>query len=33
MMIASFTLFVVSYVWLYRRIVTFKTPGWMHPYN
>jgi len=33
MMIASFALFVVSYVWLYRRIVTFKTPSWMHPYN
>lgn len=23
-------LFVVSYVWLYRRIVVFKTPRWMH---
>lgn len=22
-------LFTVSYVWLYKRVVTFKTPGWM----
>lgn len=25
-------IFMVSYVWLYKRIVTFRTPGWMHPY-
>ena len=25
-------LFTVSYVWLYKRIVCFKTPAWMHPY-
>lgn len=25
-------LFTISYVWLYKRIVTFKTPEWMHPY-
>lgn len=31
-LIGSFLVFTVSYVWLYRRIVTFKTPGWMHPY-
>lgn len=24
-------LFVISYVWLYKRIVIFKTPSWMHP--
>jgi len=24
-----FLLFVISYVWLYKRVVTFKTPGWM----
>ena len=24
--------FIIGYVWLYRRVVTFKTPGWMHPY-
>ncbi|OYY17201.1 MULTISPECIES: glycosyltransferase [unclassified Polynucleobacter] len=24
-------LFIVSYVWLYKRIVVFKTPAWMHP--
>ncbi|CAM3791024.1 MraY family glycosyltransferase [Polynucleobacter antarcticus] len=23
-------LFVISYIWLYRRIVVFKTPRWMH---
>ena len=31
-LIAASILFTASYVWLYRRIVTFKTPGWMHPY-
>jgi UDP-N-acetylmuramyl pentapeptide phosphotransferase/UDP-N-acetylglucosamine-1-phosphate transferase len=31
-LILSSVLFTVSYVWLYRRIVTFRTPGWMHPY-
>ncbi|OZB49070.1 MAG: hypothetical protein B7X60_02305 [Polynucleobacter sp. 39-45-136] len=25
-------IFMVSYVWLYKRIVTFRTPGWMHHY-
>ncbi|QWE10894.1 glycosyltransferase [Polynucleobacter sp. es-EL-1] len=24
-------IFMVSYVWLYKRIVTFRTPGWMRP--
>lgn len=24
-----FLIFVVSYVWLYKKIVTFKTPSWM----
>lgn len=24
-------IFTASYVWLYKRIVTFKTPAWMHP--
>lgn len=29
----AFTLvFTISYVWLYAKIVRFKTPGWMHPY-
>ena len=23
--------FILCYVWLYRRVVTFKTPTWMHP--
>lgn len=32
-LIASTALFTVTYVWLYRRIVTFRTPGWMHPYQ
>jgi UDP-GlcNAc:undecaprenyl-phosphate/decaprenyl-phosphate GlcNAc-1-phosphate transferase len=28
----TFTLlFTISYVWLYTKIVRFKTPGWMHP--
>ncbi|WP_162785382.1 glycosyltransferase family 4 protein [Polynucleobacter necessarius] len=25
-----FILFSISYVWLYKRIVSFKTPTWMH---
>jgi UDP-N-acetylmuramyl pentapeptide phosphotransferase/UDP-N-acetylglucosamine-1-phosphate transferase len=25
-------LFCVTYVWLYRSIVVFKTPKWMHPF-
>ncbi len=24
-------LFIISYVWLYKRIVIFRTPSWMHP--
>ena len=29
----AFTLvFTFSYVWLYTKIVRFRTPGWMHPY-
>lgn len=24
-------IFTISYVWLYKRVVTFKTPGWMKP--
>jgi len=31
-LIAFFLLFIVSYVWLYKRIVCFKTPKWMHLY-
>ena len=32
-MLVAFTLvFAISYVWLYAKIVRFKTPGWMHPY-
>jgi UDP-N-acetylmuramyl pentapeptide phosphotransferase/UDP-N-acetylglucosamine-1-phosphate transferase len=31
-LIACSILFTISYVWIYRRIVTFRTPGWMHPY-
>ena len=30
MMIASLV-FVISYVWVYKRIVSFKTPKWMYP--
>ena len=29
-LIASCLLFVISYMWIYKRIVKFKTPGWMH---
>lgn len=31
-LIAFALLFTISYVWLYTKIVRFKTPGWMHPY-
>jgi UDP-N-acetylmuramyl pentapeptide phosphotransferase/UDP-N-acetylglucosamine-1-phosphate transferase len=31
-LIASSIIFTVSYVWLYKRIVTFKTPIWMQPH-
>jgi UDP-N-acetylmuramyl pentapeptide phosphotransferase/UDP-N-acetylglucosamine-1-phosphate transferase len=24
-------LFILSYVWLYKKVVTFRTPKWMHP--
>lgn len=30
-LIGFLILFTISYVWLYKRIVTFKTPDWMHP--
>jgi len=31
-LVAFTLLFTISYVWLYTKIVRFKTPGWMHPY-
>jgi UDP-GlcNAc:undecaprenyl-phosphate/decaprenyl-phosphate GlcNAc-1-phosphate transferase len=31
-LIAFTLLFTISYVWLYTKIVRFKTPGWMHLY-
>jgi UDP-N-acetylmuramyl pentapeptide phosphotransferase/UDP-N-acetylglucosamine-1-phosphate transferase len=32
-LIGFFALYIFSYVWLYKRIVTFRTPVWMHPIN
>jgi UDP-GlcNAc:undecaprenyl-phosphate GlcNAc-1-phosphate transferase len=29
-LIGFFILFTIAYVWLYKRMVTFKTPAWMH---
>jgi UDP-N-acetylmuramyl pentapeptide phosphotransferase/UDP-N-acetylglucosamine-1-phosphate transferase len=29
-LIAFLLIFATSYVWLYKRMVTFKTPSWMH---
>lgn len=29
-LIGAFALFVISYLWLYTRVVKFKTPKWMH---
>ena len=29
-LIGFFLLFSISYIWLYKRIVRFKTPTWMH---
>jgi len=31
-LIAFTFLFAISYVWIYTKIVHFKTPRWMHPY-
>ena len=31
-LICTFILFSVTYVWLYRRIVLFKTPKWLNAY-
>lgn len=31
MLVGACFLFVTSYVWLYARIVKFKTPRWLHP--
>lgn len=30
-LISFFALFSISYIWLYKKIVNFKTPAWMHP--
>jgi UDP-N-acetylmuramyl pentapeptide phosphotransferase/UDP-N-acetylglucosamine-1-phosphate transferase len=30
-LIGFLLLFTISYVWLYKKVVTFKTPDWMHP--
>lgn len=30
-LIGFFALYIFSYVWLYKRIVSFRTPPWMHP--
>ncbi|MBU3629010.1 glycosyltransferase [Polynucleobacter sp. AP-Reno-20A-A9] len=32
-LIGFFALYIFSYVWLYKRIVCFRTPRWMHPIN
>jgi UDP-GlcNAc:undecaprenyl-phosphate GlcNAc-1-phosphate transferase len=31
-LICGAVIFSISYVWLYKRIVTFKTPSWMHTF-
>jgi len=31
-LITSMLVYIVCYIWLYKRIVSFKTPKWMHPY-
>lgn len=31
LLIGFLLLFIISYVWLYKRVVTFRTPKWMHP--
>ena len=30
-LMGSLLSFILFYIWLYRRVVTFKTPAWMHP--
>lgn len=32
-LIMFFVLYIFGYVWLYKRIVSFKTPSWLHPIN
>ena len=32
-LIGSAVVFTITYVWLYKKIVTFKTPSWLHPYS
>jgi len=29
-LMGAYIIFVISYIWLYTRIVRFKTPSWMH---
>jgi UDP-GlcNAc:undecaprenyl-phosphate/decaprenyl-phosphate GlcNAc-1-phosphate transferase len=31
-LMACALLFTITYVWIYKQVVTFKTPKWMHPY-
>ena len=30
-LIGSLLIFFICYVWIYKRVVTFRTPKWMHP--
>ncbi|CAM3737253.1 MraY family glycosyltransferase [Polynucleobacter arcticus] len=30
-LIGCLLIFIIAYVWLYKQIVTFRTPQWMHP--
>jgi len=30
-LIGLFALFTITYIWLYKLMVTFKTPKWLHP--
>ena len=33
LLMGFFVLFAASYIWLYKKIVCFKTPRWMHIYS
>ena len=30
-LVGFFALYILSYTWLYKRIVSFRTPRWLHP--
>lgn len=31
-LVTATIVFAISYVWIYKKVVSFRTPRWMHPY-